>query len=283
MTGPLAGRVAIVTGAGRGLGRAHALALAAAGAAVVVNDVGCDVAGAGADASVAAQAVADIRAAGGTAIASTLPVGTADAADALVAAAVASFGGVDVLVNNAGITRSHPFETYPQDDWDRILAVHLTGTFTCARAAFRAMQARGGGRIINTTSGAGLDTPYPAAAAYAAAKAGVAALTRVIAAEGTLHHITCNAIAPLARTRMSETFLADETEPLAPESVSPLVVYLASAASAAVTGHIFRVRQGEIALTQPPASASISVAPTLDAIAAAVERLTRPPAKPRRA
>src|SRR5438093_769711 len=129
-----------------------------------------------------------------------------------------------------GIPASHPIEAFPEDAWARIVAVHLTGTFACARAAFAAMRTAGRrGRILNTTSGAGLDHVYPGTAAYAAAKGGVVSLTRVIAAEGAPYGITCNAIAPLARTRMSATFLGDQ-EPTAldPAALGPLVVYLAS-------------------------------------------------------
>src|SRR5438874_8041695 len=155
---PLAGRVAIVTGAGRGLGRAHARALAAAGARVVVNDVGCGLDGRGVAAGVAAAVVEEIRAAGGEATPSLEPVGTVAAGEAIVRTALEAFGRLDVLVNNAGITASHPIEAFPEDAWARIVAVHLTGTFACARAAFATMRTAGRrGRILNTTSGAGLD------------------------------------------------------------------------------------------------------------------------------
>jgi NAD(P)-dependent dehydrogenase (short-subunit alcohol dehydrogenase family) len=241
-------RVAIVTGAGRGLGRAYALALAAAGTAVVVNDTGTAGDGSGVDAAVAARVVDEVRAAGGLAIANVDPVGTVAAGEALVAAAIDAFGRVDVLVNNAGISESHPLDQFPAQAWDRILAVHLTGTFACARAAFAVMRAAGrGGRIVNVTSGAGLDRVYAGTAAYAAAKGGIVSLTRVIAAEGAACGITCNAVAPLARTRMSARFLADATSPeLDPAWVAPLVVYLASAESVAITGEVFRVREGRL-------------------------------------
>ena len=249
---PLAGRVAIVTGAGRGLGRAYARALAAAGARVVVNDVGCGLDGRGADTGVAAAVVEEIRAAGGEATPSLEPVGTVAAGEAIVRTALEAFGRLDVLVNNAGITASHPIEAFPEDAWARIVAVHLTGTFACARAAFAAMRTAGRrGRILNTTSGAGLDHVYPGTAAYAAAKGGVVSLTRVIAAEGAPHGITCNAIAPLARTRMSTAFLgAEEEEPTAldPAALGPLVVYLASEASAGVSGAVFTFRRGRIGI-----------------------------------
>jgi NAD(P)-dependent dehydrogenase (short-subunit alcohol dehydrogenase family) len=257
---PLVGRVAIVTGAGRGLGRAHARALAAAGARVVVNDVGCGLDGRGVAAGVAAAVVAEIRTAGGEATPSVEPVGTVAAGEAIVRTALETFGRLDVLVNNAGITESHPLEAFPEDAWARILGVHLTGTFACARAAFAAMRAAGrGGRILNTTSGAGLDHVYPGTAAYAAAKAGVAMLTRVIAAEGASHGITCNAVAPLARTRMSAAFLRDE-EPagLDPAALAPLVVYLASEASAGVSGTVLTFREGRIGIVRSERSETIA-------------------------
>lgn len=277
---PLAGRVAIVTGGGRGLGRAHALALAAAGARVVVNDVGCGLDGHGADAGVAAAVGEEIRARGGDAVASAEDVGSATAATRIVGTALSAFGRLDVLVTSAGITRSHAFADFPDDDWDRLLAVHLTGTFTCARAAFAAMQASGqGGRIITTTSGAGLDHIYPGTAAYAAAKGGVASLTRVIAAEGAPHGITCNAIAPLARTRMSDAFLAGEDGPageLDPAALGPLVVYLASAASAGVSGQLFSFRHGRIGVLRVaggPEVAPVGTAWTVEEIAARLPAL----------
>ncbi len=276
----LAGRVAIVTGAGRGLGRAHALALAAAGAGVVVDDVGCAVDGSGADAAVAEAVVAEIRAGCGAAVASHAAVGTEAAADALVRTALDAFGRLDVLVNNAGITRSGPVDALPLADWERIVAVNLTGTFACARAAFAAMRAAGrGGRIINTTSGAGLVTGYPGSAAYAATKGGVAALTRVIAAEGAPLGITCNAIAPLARTRMSDAFLAGRADGGEPATVAPLVVFLASPVSADVNGEIFRVRDGRIGVVRTEMPEGVAAAGgtwSVEEIAARIAQLLRP-------
>jgi len=256
----LAGRVVIVTGAGRGLGRAYARALAAAGAAVLVNDVGCDVAGRGEDPGVARTVVDEIRAAGGSAAASTEPVGTPGSAERIVRTAVDQLGAVDAIVNNAGISVTAPFAELSAADWERVRRVHLDGTFACAQAAFAAMREAGrGGRIINVTSGAALDRAYAGTAAYAAAKGGVIALTRVIASEGAAHGITCNAVAPLARTRMSAAFLAGDADDLAPDGLAPLVVYLASAASAAVNGEVFRFRRGRIAVARE--RSSVDVAP----------------------
>lgn len=260
MESSLVGRVVIVTGAGRGLGRAYARALAAAGAAVLVNDVGCAVDGRGEDPAVAGIVVDEIRAAGGTAAASTEPVGTPASAERIVRAAVDELGAVDAIVNNAGVSVSRPFAELSAADWERVRRVHLDGTFACAQAAFVAMRAAGrGGRIINVTSGAALDRAYPGTAAYAAAKGGVVSLTRVIAAEGAAHAITCNVLAPLARTRMSAAFLAGDADDLAPDALAPLVVYLASAASAAVSGHVFRFRRGRIAVARE--RTSVDVAP----------------------
>jgi len=249
----LADRVAIVTGGGRGLGRAYAVALAAEGARVVVNDVGCDMRGGGRDPGVADAVVEDIRAAGGAAIATDEPVGSVRAGETIVGAALDAFGRLDVLVNNAGISVSRPFADFPAEDWTRVLRVHLDGTFACSRAAFVAMRAAGrGGRIINTTSGAALGEAYPGTAAYTAAKGAVAALTRVVAAEGAPHGITCNAVAPLARTRMSDAFLAREAgeDDLDPGTVAPLIVFLAGDESVGVSGHVFRLRRGRIAVTR---------------------------------
>jgi NAD(P)-dependent dehydrogenase (short-subunit alcohol dehydrogenase family) len=258
---PLAGRVAIVTGAGRGLGRAHAVALGSAGARVVVNDAGCDVHGAGADPEVARAVVAEIRRAGGDAVANGEAVGSVQAAEAIVQSALDAWGRVDVLVNNAGITTNAPLTDLAPDDWERVLRVHLTGTFACARAAFAVMRAHGrGGRILNTTSGAALDRAYPGTAAYAAAKGGVVALTRVIAAEGAAHGITCNAIAPLARTRMSARFLADDPAEHDPGAVAPLIVYLASDAAGSVTGEVFRFRDGRLGVVRLTAGAGVAPA-----------------------
>jgi NAD(P)-dependent dehydrogenase (short-subunit alcohol dehydrogenase family) len=260
----LAGRVAIVTGAGRGLGRAYARALAAAGAHVLVNDVGCDVDGSGAAPEVASAVVDEIRAAGGTAAASAERVGTAAAGEAIIRAAIDRFGRLDAIVNNAGISVSRPFAEFPPDDWERVLRVHLDGTFACARAAFAAMRAAGhGDSIVNVTSGAGLDQAYPGTAAYAAAKGGVVSLTRVIAAEGAPYGITCNAVAPLARTRMSAAFLADDADDaadLAPEALAPLLVHLASPASAGVNGEVFRFRRGRIGVVRQVGSAGVASA-----------------------
>ena len=190
-------KVAIVTGAGRGLGRAYALALARAGARVVVNDLGVQLDGSAPGDNSAGAVVAEIRRAGGHAVANPDSVIDEHAVKRLIESTLTLFGRLDILVNNAGIVRSRPLSDMPEADWQAVLDVHLTGTFLCSQAAFRALRDQGrGGRIINTTSGAAFAEAYPATANYAAAKAGIIALTRVTAAEGGPHGITCNAIAP---------------------------------------------------------------------------------------
>jgi NAD(P)-dependent dehydrogenase (short-subunit alcohol dehydrogenase family) len=260
----LAGCVAVVTGAGRGLGRAYALALAGAGARVVVNDVGCASDGSGTDPDIAEAVAAEIIAAGGAAVADATAVGTAEAGAAIVSRAVAAFGRLDVLVTNAGVSESHPFADFPAAPFDAVVRVHLGGTFGCARAAFAQMVAQGrGGRIITVASGAALDTAYPGTAAYAAAKGAIVALTRVIAVEGAAHGITCNAVAPVACTRMSEGFLAGRSAGFDPARVAPLVVYLASAASSTVTGEVFRMPDAGLAVAR--VTTSERVLPARDA------------------
>ncbi|MBB4660643.1 SDR family NAD(P)-dependent oxidoreductase [Conexibacter arvalis] len=200
MTVRFDGRVALVTGAGRGIGREHALELAARGAAVVVNDLGGGADGSGADAEPAHEVAAAIRAAGGRAIANLDSVATPEGAAAIVAAAVSAFGRLDMVVNNAGITLG---------DWPTMVDVHLSGTFYVCRAAWPLMVAQGGGRIVNTTSAAGLfgltvDGPHGLDFfAYGAAKMGIVGLTRGLAIEGRPHGIRVNAISPVAHSRLT--------------------------------------------------------------------------------
>jgi NAD(P)-dependent dehydrogenase (short-subunit alcohol dehydrogenase family)/acyl dehydratase/putative sterol carrier protein len=225
----LQGKAALVTGAGGGLGRSHALALAAAGAQVLVND------------PVGAEAVAEeIRRAGGRAAADAHSVATTEGAEAMVAACLAAFGRLDILVNNAGILRDKTLLNMSDGMWDEVLAVHLRGTFACTRAAARAMkEARAGGRIINTTSVAGLKGNF-GQSNYAAAKAGIYGLTLTAALELGKDAVTVNAIAPLAKTRMTEAIDSIPAE-YRPEDVSPVVVYLASDLAKDVTGRVIGV------------------------------------------
>ncbi|HXX93895.1 MAG TPA: SDR family NAD(P)-dependent oxidoreductase, partial [Planctomycetota bacterium] len=200
----LEGKVAIVTGAGGGLGRSHALAFAAQGARVVVNDPGVSREGAGTTPKMADAVVEEIRKAGGQAAPSYDSVATTEGAEAIVRTAQSAFGRVDILVNNAGILRDKTIHNMTDEMWDLVLAVHLRGTFACTRAAARVMKEQGsGGRIINTTSVAGLKGNF-GQSNYSAAKAGIYGFTLTAAQEFRKDSITVNAIAPLAKTRMTE-------------------------------------------------------------------------------
>jgi NAD(P)-dependent dehydrogenase (short-subunit alcohol dehydrogenase family) len=262
MTGICAGRVVIVTGSGRGLGRAHALELATQGAKVVVNDLGCELDGSGGGSGPAGEVVAEIRAGGGEAIANGDDVADFEGAGRMVAAAVDAFGGLHAVVNNAGFVRDRMFANAAEDEWDAVVRVHLKGHFAVARhaAAHWRDQAKAGqivdARIINTSSGAGI-LGSVGQAAYSAAKAGIATLTLVQAAELGRYGVTANALCPAARTRMTEgvftEMMATPDEPdafdaMAPENVSPLVAWLASAGSAHVTGRMFEVEGGKVGL-----------------------------------
>lgn len=251
-------RTVIITGAARGLGRAYAVAFAAEGANVVVNDIGASLGGEGRDTSAADAVVAEIKAAGGQAIANYEDITDWDAAKRIVEAAVEAFGDLHVVVNNAGIVRDRMFVSATLDEWDATMHVHLRGHFCVSRHAvdfWRSQQKAGktvDARIINTTSGAGLQGSI-AQAAYSTAKGGIAALTLVQAAELGRYGITANALAPAARTRMTEQAFSDKmaTEAQAfdamdPANVAPTVVWLGSSQSAHVTGCVFELEGGKI-------------------------------------
>jgi NAD(P)-dependent dehydrogenase (short-subunit alcohol dehydrogenase family) len=274
----LEGRVAVVTGAGQGLGRAEAIGLAEQGAKVVVNDLGTAIDGRGSSRGPADEVVAEIKKAGGAAVASYASVAEPDSAESIIKTAVDTFGKLDVLVNNAGFTRDRMVYNVPDDEWDTILKVNLYGTFYCLRAACRVMRAQGYGRIINTSSHAGLGNLGQAS--YAAAKEGVVGLTRTVAYDMGRYGVTCNAVRPVAGTRgfqemvkekglreawvkmwgqeLAERRLKQMLELNQPEDVAGLVVYLASEKAGNINGCVFEVWHGHIGIyADPPPVAQV--------------------------
>ncbi|WP_327258459.1 SDR family oxidoreductase [Streptomyces sp. NBC_01240] len=263
MTGLCTGRVAVITGAGRGLGRAHALAHAAEGAKVVVNDLGVGLDGTGGAAGPAQHVVEEIRALGGEAVAHGGDITTTEGAASLIATALDAFGRLDTLVNNAGFLRDRMLVNLDDDDWDAVMRVHLKGHFLPLKhaAAHWRAEAKAGrtaeARVVNTSSGAGL-LGSVGQGNYSAAKAGIIGLTLVAAAEMGRYGVQVNAIAPAARTRMTEQTFAETMavpegsgfDAMAPENVSPLVVWLGSAASAGVSGRVFEAEAGRITVME---------------------------------
>ncbi|WP_066908249.1 SDR family oxidoreductase [Millisia brevis] len=260
--GALDGRVAVITGAGRGIGREHALLFAREGATVVVNDLGGDNAGEGADAGPAAEVAAQIVAAGGRAIANTDNVATWSGAASLVEQAVSEFGTLDVVVNNAGILRDAFVAGMTEDQWDAVIAVHLKGHAAVLHhaAAYWKSRSKSGDQpnaaVINTASASGTTLPNAGQGNYGAAKAGIAALTLVAAEELDRYGVRVNAIAPIARTRltlatpgMGALFAAEveegEFDAFSPANISPLVAYLATE-KCPITGKVFAVQGGAI-------------------------------------
>jgi NAD(P)-dependent dehydrogenase (short-subunit alcohol dehydrogenase family) len=259
--GVLEGRVAVITGAGRGIGREHALLFAKEGAKVVVNDLGGSNAGEGADSGPARDVVEEITAAGGTAVASTENIATWSGAESVVLQAIAEFGRLDVLVNNAGILRDSFIAGMEESHWDAVIAVHLKGHFAMLRhaAAYWKAQSKAGDQpnaaVINTASGSGVTLPNAGQANYGSAKAAIAALTLIAAEELERYGVRVNAIAPIARTRLTlatpgmGSLMAEpeegELDLFSPANISPLVAYLATE-KCPINGKVYAVQGGAI-------------------------------------
>ena len=246
--GLLDGKVAIITGAGGGIGRAEALLFAREGAKVVVNDVGGARDGSGGSDAMARKVVDEITAEGGSAVANFDSVATAEGAAGIVKSAVDAFGRIDVLVNNAGILRDKTLLKLDEDLWDSVIAVHLKGTFLVTQAVVKQMVAQGGGgRIVNTTSVSGMLGNF-GQSNYAAAKAGIYGFTRTAAIELQKHRITVNALAPVAKTRMTEDLPMFQAgmETLTPDHIAPAALFLASDLCADRTGHVLAVTGSQV-------------------------------------
>jgi NAD(P)-dependent dehydrogenase (short-subunit alcohol dehydrogenase family) len=239
------GRVAVITGAGGGLGKTYALEMARRGAKVVVNDLGGKADGTGAGHSMADQVVEEIKKAGGEAVANYDSVSTPEGGEGIIQSALSAFGRVDVVVNNAGILRDKTFLKLTPEELGIVLDVHLKGAFYVSQPAFRAMKEKGYGRFIFTSSAAGILGNF-GQTNYGAAKMGLVGLMNVLSVEGAKYNIKCNAIAPTARTRMTEELLGPLAPLLDPETVTPLVVYLGSEACE-LTHEIFSVGGGRFA------------------------------------
>ncbi|NHF62126.1 SDR family oxidoreductase [Microcella pacifica] len=262
MSGICEGRVAIVTGAGRGLGREHALELARQGAKVVVNDLGTTLNGDGTSTGPAQDVVDIIRARGGEAVANGADVADFEQARAMVQQAIDDFGRLDILVNNAGFVRDRMIVSAEEDEWDAVIRVHLKGHFAPLRhaSAYWRGEVKAGrmpvARVINTSSGAGLQGSV-GQGAYSAAKGGIASLTLVAAQELGRYGVTVNAIAPSARTRMTEGPFADAMaapeagfDKMDPANVSPIVAWLASPDAGDVTGRVIEIEGGRVCVEE---------------------------------
>jgi len=283
------GKVAIVTGAGRGIGRSEARLLASEGAAVVVNDLGGESTGEGSDQRPAQQVADEITAAGGRAIANYDDIASWSGGQALIAQAVDTFGGLDVLVNNAGILRDKMSFNMEEAEWDAVINVHLKGHFVTSRFASSYWRQRSkesgepvGAAIVNTSSESGL---YGNAGQvnYAAAKAGIASMTIVMARELERIGVRVNAIAPVARTRLTEAVAGDfmnakegEFDRFAPENAAAMAVWLASPAAEGITGQVFKVQGGQAQLLRgwrPVTEVTDDETWTIDSLAKAAEAL----------
>ncbi len=284
--GKLDGKVALVTGAGGGLGRCHALGRAAEGEAVVVNDLGGSRDGTGAGQSMADGVVEEIRAAGGQATPHYGSVTSPEDAQGMIDTAVREFGKLDICVNNAGILRDRSFKKMTDEEWDIVVEVHLKGTYLVAHAAWMQMLEQGhGGRIVNTSSTSGLIGNF-GQANYGAAKAGIAGLTRVLALEGRKSGITVNTLAPAAWSRMTEDIMSEKMEAaMAPERVTPVVVWLCTDEAANVTGRQFMVGANRVTLlswqtmrlaAKDPAGEPLTVDEVGEAMMATMEEWPKP-------
>jgi len=239
------GKVAIITGAGGGLGRQHALLLARRGALVVVNDLGGSVDGTGSSESAAQKVVDEITAAGGEAIANYDSVATPEGGESIVKTAVDTFGRIDIVINNAGILRDKSFHNMTPDLMNPVFDVHLKGAFHVTRPAWLHMREQGYGRIVSTSSAAGIFGNF-GQTNYGAAKMGLVGFTRVLALEGAKYNIKANAIAPLALTRMTEDIMGPLGDKLAPELITPIAAWLAHE-DCDVSGEVYSVGGGRVA------------------------------------
>ncbi len=239
------GKVAVITGAGGGLGREHALEFARRGARLVVNDLGGSVDGSGGSKSAAEEVVSEIEALGGEAVANGDSVATEEGGKAIIQSAIDAFGQVDIVVNNAGILRDKTFHKMNDELLTPVIDVHLKGAFYVTQPAWVLFREQGYGRVVNTSSNSGLAGNF-GQANYGAAKMGLVGLTRVLANEGAKYNIKANAIAPIARTRMTEDLLGPLADNLSPELVTPLVVYLAHE-SCETSGNVYSAAGGTIA------------------------------------
>ena len=238
------GKVAIITGAGGGLGRSHALELAKRGALVVVNDLGGSADGGGSSEAAAQKVVDEIKAAGGEAVANYDSVATPEGGANIVKTAVDAFGSVHIIINNAGILRDTSFKNMDPEQLNPVLDVHLRGAFYVTQPAWQIMRDQNYGRIVNTSSGAGIFGNF-GQTNYGAAKMGLVGLTRVLAVEGAKNNIKANAIAPVALTRMTEDILGPLADKLGPEFITPVVTYLAHE-ECEVSGEVYTIGGGHV-------------------------------------